>query len=119
MTNQETLMLTNLRRERQQQLVRQLAVNADIRRRWAEPDHLEAQPGRVANDGAILSDYFSRDRFLFKLLKAPREISPLATLPPAIAWITSLLFVWRSKQTQVTARIDAKTTGSPAPLFLQ
>ena len=41
-------------RERQQQLVRQLAVNAEVRKRWVEADQVETFPSRRANDYAAL-----------------------------------------------------------------
>ena len=69
MTSEERLTLTNHKHERQQQLVRQLIVNADIRRRWAEADHLATRSGRGVNDGAIIADNFSRVSFPFKMLK--------------------------------------------------
>jgi hypothetical protein len=41
-------------RERQQQLARQLAVNAEVRKRWAEADQVEAFQSQRANDYATL-----------------------------------------------------------------
>lgn len=41
-------------RERQQQLARQLAVNAEVRKRWAEADQIETFQSRRANDYATL-----------------------------------------------------------------
>ncbi len=54
-------------RERQQQLARQLAVNAEVRRRWADADQVETFQSPRANESNFhviqetkLSDYLAQ-----------------------------------------------------------
>ena len=56
LTSVEPARLEEVRqRERQQQLARQLALNAEVRQRWAEVEHAETFQSRRASDYASLT----------------------------------------------------------------
>ena len=78
-------------RERRARLLGQLAVNAEIKQRWLEPHHPEAQQARVTTGSATVSRPFQQRSSPFKALLALGK-KPVNN---ALAYVVSMLGLHR------------------------